>query len=1010
MDSGATCHMCNNEKMFATFKSFNKAQEVTLGDGHVLEATGEGIVQIKMKLPNEKLRRRNLRNVLFVPKLAYNLLSVSKAAEAGRTTQFDESGCQIFNSDMNVIAVAKRVGNLYYLECQENHSLSVMMQSNERLWHRRFGHLGENGLVKLAKSGLIKSFNYDSSKEIGFCETCIGGKHQRSKFPASSTRCKEPLGLVHSDVCGKMNTASLGGAVYFLTFIDDNTRYVWIYPLKHKDEVFDRFLQWKAQVEKSSGRKLKVLRTDNGGEYTSAKFEDYLKAEGVRHERTVPKTPEQNGVAERMNRTLVETIRSMLIDSKLPHKFWAEALATATYIRNRCTTKAIDGMTPYEAWTGAKPTVKHLRVFGCDAFVHIPKDERHKLDSKSKKCILLGYGEHTKGYRLYDPERRRVLYSRDVKFNENEKKDETQESPNSNGGGRMELDFSDYTEDSSGKSQVETVTGNDSETVPRRSERQRKPPDFYGIRVNVSSEKPSEPVTIEEATACSEKAEWMQAMETEMKSLKENDVWKLVELPTGRKTVGSKWVYKVKTGAHGSVERYKARLVAQGYTQKFGTDYDETFCPVVRMESLRALLALSVQFGLQLHQVDVTTAFLNGELEEEVYMQQPKGFVGKGEEHLVCKLKKSIYGLKQSPRCWNTALDKQLKEMGFVQSTSDPCIYIDAGGDIFFIGVYVDDIILASRTLERVTEVKEALSQKFDIKDMGKLHFFLGMQVMQDKKTGDTWVGQPAYTENLLAKCGMQDSKPVSTPADPSQKLVKATDGEESVNQQQFQSIIGCLMYLSVSTRPDITYSISTLAKFTSNPNQQHWTALKRVLRYLKGTVNYGLMYSSKTSKECVGYSDADWAGDLDDRKSTSGYLFQISGGAVTWRSKKQSCVALSTAEAEYMALSSAAQEAVWLRQLTTELGSPPKTTTTIFEDNQSAICMTKNPQFHGRAKHIAIKYHFIREQVGNGTIKLKYCPTNEMLADMFTKGLSREQFGKLRSQAGIVELPTHYT
>ena len=209
----------------------------------------------------------------------------------------------------------------------------------------------------------------------GFCETCIGGKHQRSKFPASSTHCKEPLGLVHSDVCGKMNTASLGGAVYFLTFIDDNTSYVWTYPLKHKDEVFDCFVQWKAQVEKSSGRKLKVLRTDNGGEHTSAKFENYLKAEGVHHERTVPKTPEQNGVAERMNRTLVEMTHSMLIDSKLPHKFWAEALATAAYIRNRCPAKAIDGMTPYEAWTGAKPTVKHLRVFGCDAFVHIARDE-----------------------------------------------------------------------------------------------------------------------------------------------------------------------------------------------------------------------------------------------------------------------------------------------------------------------------------------------------------------------------------------------------------------------------------------------------------------------------------------------------------------------------------------------------------------------------------------------------------------------------------------------------------
>ena len=308
-----------------------------------------------------------------------------------------------------------------------------------------------------------------------------------------------------------------------------------------------------------------------------------------------------------------------------------------------------------------------------------------------------------------------------------------------------------------------------------------------------------------------------------------------------------------------------------------------------------------MQFDLQLHQVDVTTAFLNGELEGEVYMQQPKGFIHKGEEHLVCKLKKSLYGLKQSPRCWNTALD----EMGFVQSTSDPCLYINAGGDVFFIGVYVDDIILAGPNLERI---KETLSQKFYIKDMGKLHYFLGMQILQDQKTGDIWMGQPNYTENLLKKCNMQDSKPVSTPADASQKLVKAADGEDCINQQQYQSIIGSLMYLS---RPDITYSVSNLARFSSQPNNQHWTALKCVLRYLKGTVHYGITYTRESSKECIGYSDADWAGDLDNRKSTSGYIFKVSGGAVTWRSKKQSCVALSTAEAEYMALSSAAQEAI---------------------------------------------------------------------------------------------------
>ena len=637
------------------------------------------------------------------------------------------------------------------------------------------------------------------------------------------------------------------------------------------------------------------------------------------------------------------------------------------------------------------------------AYAHVPKDERGKFDSKSRKCILLGYGQHTKGYRLFDPIRRKVLYSRDVRFNENKKDDEV--ILNDDPTHHLILDFSN---DCESEAPTESQTPHESapEPVLRRSTRERQQPTYYGMERSHLSVFRNEPKSIEEAITCPESTKWLQAMETEMRSLKSNDVWELVELPAGKKAVGSKWVYKVKTGADGSLERYKARLVAQGFTQKYGSDYDETFCPVVRQESLRALTALSVQYSLKLHQVDVTTAFLNGNLEEEVYMTQPKGFVTEGEEHLVCKLKKSIYGLKQSPRCWNTALDSHLKEMGFTQSTSDPCIYVDAGGDVFYIGVYVDDIVLAGRTDNRIKEVKTALSRKFDIKDMGKLHHFLGMTVVQDEEQKSVWIGQPAYTENLLKKFGMHDCKPVSTPMDIGSKLVIATDEDVCVDQQLYQSAIGSLMYLSVSSRPDITYAVGNLARFSSKPTKEHWTALKRVLRYLKGTMKHGILYSQKGSGECVGYSDADWAGDINDRKSTSGYVFQISGGAITWKSKKQGCVALSTAEAEYIALSSAVQESVWLRRLTSELGSPPKTPTTIFEDNQSAIAMTKNPQFHGRAKHIDIKYHFIREQVNCGNVQLKYCPTGEMTADIFTKALSREQFCKLRDKAGIVELP----
>lgn len=1007
VDSGATCHMCNDKQLFSELRHLETPQEVTLGDGHGLEATAEGTVTLETMLPDGITKKCRLENVLLVPNLSYSLLSVSKASEAGKTTKFDNSGCEIRNKNKEVIGFATRVGNLYYLEyCRIAQKMNAAEANKERLWHRRYGHIGEQKLQKMVRGDLVQRLDYNTSKSIGFCETCIGGKNHRAPFGSSSTQSRELLEIVHSDVCGKISEKSLGGAQYFLTFTDDKSRYSWVYILKSKDQVFDRFLEWKALVERSSKKKIKTLRTDNGGEYTSTKFEKYLKTEGIRHELTVPKTPEQNGVAERLNRTLVEMTRSMLLDAKLPKKFWAEAVSTAVYLKNRSPSKPLQNMTPYEAWHGCKPNASHIRVFGCDAYAHIPKDERSKFDSKACKCILLGYGQETKGYRLYDPIQRKVLHSRDVQFNEKVKDcaDGTFDLENDDDC-RLTLDFTDDVETTSQSDNPTEGEAPEPEVLVRRSTRQRHPPDYYGREeCNLLQT----PTTFKEAVSSADKPKWKKAMDAEVKSLEDNDVWDLVPLPPGRKCVGSKWVYKMKTGEDGQVQRYKARLVAQGYTQKFGTDYDETFCPVIRQESLRILMALSVQYGLQLHQMDVTTAFLNGTLEEEVFMKQPEGYEEKGKEQLVCRLKKSIYGLKQSPRCWNIALDTQLKRMGFSQSQSDPCIYYkDADGEKFYMGVYVDDIILAGKSESKIKEVKKDISKKFNTKDLGKLSYFLGMKVEQDEKNGSVWIGQHAYTESLLKKFGMEDCKPVSTPVDISSKLTQATDDSLCVDQHRYQSAIGSLMYLSVSTRPDISFAVSSLARFSSNPTKEHWTALKRLLRYLKGTTMFGILYTKGGASECIGFSDADWAGDTNDRKSTSGYVFMLNGGAVSWSSKKQKCVALSTAEAEYVALSSAAQESIWLRQLLMELGSSPETPTVIFEDNLSTIAMTKNPQFHGRAKHIDIKHHFIREQVSHGTVQLEYCPTTDMTADILTKGLSRETFVKLRAKSGVLELTT---
>ncbi len=317
----------------------------------------------------------------------------------------------------------------------------------------------------------MTSFDFDALKGISFCEPCIEGKQHRTKFTSSDSRTEEPLDLVHSDLCSKINEKSLSGAEYIVTFIDDKTHYVWTYVLKRKDQVFKQFLEWKALVENECGKKLKVFRTDNGGEFTSGAFESYLREQGIKHELTVPKNPEQNGVAERMNRTLVESIRSMLSDAKLPPKFWAEALSTALYLRNRSPTKALFKMTPFEAWTGNRPDVEKLRVFGCSAHAHISKDERRKLDPKSRKCLLLGYGTATKGYRLYDPQLKKVFYSRDVVFNEKEYgySNSSITHPKT-----VHIESLEEPEPSDTEGQTEP------RTVVRRSERTRSQPNYYG--------------------------------------------------------------------------------------------------------------------------------------------------------------------------------------------------------------------------------------------------------------------------------------------------------------------------------------------------------------------------------------------------------------------------------------------------------------------------------------------------------------------------------------------------
>ena len=1028
VDSGATKHMGNDKEQFDELTPLEKPEKIKVGDGYYVEATMQGNVKLNL-LVNGKVKMCTLRNVLYAPELSYNLLSVARATDAGKQVSFDDNGCEIKTKRTGEILLqAIKQRSLYYvktstkeekIEESANCTETEEPISKERLWHSRYGHLGDQGLSTLATNDMVSGLDYKkhiSKDKIGFCEPCAEGKQQHTKFPHNeSTRATKVLDLVHTDVCGKMDKPSLSGKEYFISFIDDKSRYAWTYPLRKKSDAFETFIGWKAKAERSSERKLKTLRSDNGGEYISNEFENFLENEGIHHQNTIPKTPQQNGVAERMNRTLEEAIRSMLSESQLPKQFWAEALSTATYLRNRSPTKAVEDVTPFEAWNGIKPDVKHLRVFGSLCYAHIHKTDRQKLDPKSRKAILLGYGEKVKGYRLYDIKEKKVFYSRDVlfqemKFKENKKTkleriEETEETteesdaivlPDMNNS-ESESEDANYDNETNEEDQNNTV---------RRSTRMRKTPEYYGEWVNIASIS-EEPKTVSEALSSEKSKEWSQAMENEMKSLNENKVWELVKLPKGRKAIGCKWIFKTKIDGDGKVERHKARLVAQGYTQKFGVDYDQTFSPVVSFESIRSIIAIAAQNGLKLHQMDVKTAFLNGELSEEIFLKQPEGFVVKGYEDHVCKLNRSIYGLKQSARCWNYELDKKLKEMGFKQSKSDPCIYIkDTKEGYCIIAVYVDDLIVGGENEKNITHTKKTISDIFEVTDMGTLHYFLGVKVIQNLSTGEIWIGQPNFTKELLKKLQMAESKAVETPSDPSMKLTKKTENEEEFNKVKYQSAVGSLLYLSTRTRPDIAYAVGNSARYCSEPTNSHWCAVKRILRYLRGTTDLGLLYRPDNTNLC-GYSDADWAGDINDRKSTSGYVFIMSGSAISWRSKKQSSVALSTAEAEYIALSSATQEVMWLRQLFSSLLKDYKLSesTTIYEDNQSAICMARNNQSHGRSKHVDIKYHFVREQVEKQTINVVYCESEQMTADILTKGVLNYQFKKLRSKLGMAEM-----
>ncbi|RVX00255.1 Retrovirus-related Pol polyprotein from transposon RE1 [Vitis vinifera] len=961
LDSGASDHLSGNKDLFSSITTTSDLPTVTLANGSQTVAKGIGLALPLPSLP--------LTSVLYTPECPFNLISISKIT---RTLN-----CSITFSDKFVtlqdrstgktIGIGRESQGLYHLTSDSSPAVCISTDA-PLLIHNRLGH---PSLSKFQK--MVPRFSTLSSLP---CESCQLGKHTRVSFPKRlNNRAKSPFELVHTDVWGPCRTASTLGFQYFVTFIDDYSRCTWLFLMKNRAELFSIFQKFYTEIQTQFNISIRVLRSDNAREYFSAQFTSFMSHHGILHQSSCAHTPQQNGVAERKNRHLVETARTLLLHSHVPFRFWGDAVLTACYLINRMPSSVLHDQIPHSLLFPDQPLYfLPPRVFGCTCFVHILTPGQDKLSAKAMKCLFLGYSRLQKGYRCYSLETHRYFISADVTFFE--------DSP-----------FFSTTSESLPVSEVLPI--------PIVSPPDAMPLDhfrfiivalvslllslflrhllthFLSLRLHLPRLcllLMTYPLLFGKSTheALSHPG-WRQAMVDEMAALHSNGTWDLVVLPSGKSTVGCRWVYAVKVGPDGQVDRLKARLVAKGYTQVYGSDYGDTFSPVAKIASVRLLLSMAAMCSWPLYQLDIKNAFLHGDLAEEVYMEQPPGFVAQGESGLVCRLRRSLYGLKQSPRAWFSRFSSVVQEFGMLRSSDQ----------------------------DGIQKLKQHLFTHFQTKDLGKLKYFLGIEIAQS--SSGVVLSQRKYALDILEETGMLDCKPVDTPMDPNVKLVPG-QGEPLGDPGRYRRLVGKLNYLTI-TRPDISFPVSVVSQFLQSPCDSHWDAVIRILRYIKSTPGQGVLYENRGHTQVVGYTDADWAGSPTDRRSTSGYCVFIGGNLISWKSKKQDVVARSSAEAEYRAMALATCELIWLRHLLQELRFGKDEQMKLICDNQAALHIASNPVFHERTKHIEVDCHFIREKIASGCVATSFVNSNDQLADIFTKSLRGPRIKYICNKLGAYDV-----
>ncbi|CAH9142456.1 unnamed protein product [Cuscuta epithymum] len=1016
IDTGASQHVTGDVTCLVDPVTI-PACSVGLSDGRTVSAVLTGRVPLSRELI--------LDHVLYVPGLNCHLISVSQLADQSNClVTFTNNFCAIQDlRSRNLIGAGERRDVLFYFRGVTTlHTVQTSAFSEFELWHRRMGHPSDRVLKLLpviASSSSQKRLNKA-------CEVCPQAKQVRDSFPASNNKASRILELIHCDLWGPYKTPSTCDAVYFLTLVDDFSRAVWVYLLRDKKEVHQYFLSFIAMVEKQFSLSVKIVRSDNGTEFKC--MQPYFDTHGILFQTSCVHTPQQNGRVERKHRHILNVARALMFQASLPITLWGECVLTTVHLINRTPSGVLGGKTPYELLHGVPPNFSHLRVFGCLCFAHNAYSRGNKFSPRSRRGVFVGYPHGKKGWKIFDWHTGEIFVSRDVIFHEDDfpfstpmHEPQVVLAPDSTTT-PMVVDPDPVVVTPAAAEPPPTAPTN-ATTVPAQSEteslgrglRSRRPSillrDFVTHHVQKLSPSPSatssvsssailaghEPRSFKEAMT---DVGWRQAMQSEIQALENNHTWVMEPLPPGKKALGCKWVYKIKYHSDGTVERLKARLVVFGNHQQEGIDYTETFAPVAKMVTVRMFLAVAVAKNWELHQLDVHNAFLHGDLDEEVYMKPPPGFLS-SRPGQVCRLKKSLYGLRQAPRCWFAKLTASLKQYGFRQSYSDYSLFtMHQGSAQLYVLIYVDDLIIEGNDCGAISRFKSYLHKCFHMKDLGILKYFLGIEVA--RSTDGLFLCQRKYTLDIISEAGLLGAKPVAFPIEQNHGLA-LSQSALLADPESYRRLVGRLIYLSF-TRPDLAYVVHILSQFMQAPRQDHWMAALRVVRYLKGSPGQGILFSSICDLTLTGWCDSDWASCPLTRRSLTGWIIFLGYSPISWKTKKQHIVSRSSTEAEYRSMADTTAELKWAKGLLLSLGIDHSSSMSLFCDSRSALHIAHNPVFHERTKHIEVDCHYVRDAIQNGLLVARHVSTTDQLAGIFTKALGKRQFLYLLGKLGIFE------